>query len=95
MSDMDFESLGYFELKTMGDGTVCGLHHQLFTCALVVGLNETGYQRRYCYERARDALSALHGWNGTGDPSGPWIKEKPSDRLGPGALGSQGAKGGE
>lgn len=43
---------------------------------------------RYCYENYRDAQNALMAWDGEGDPPGPWIKEKPSGRLGPGATTS-------
>jgi hypothetical protein len=33
-----------------------------------------------------DALNALTAMDGRGDPPGNWIKEKVSERLGPGAL---------
>lgn len=77
---------GYSHIKVMQDDTVCALQKQLYTVGLVVGLDRTGYQRRYCYERLGDAREALVQWDGKGDPTGPWIKEKPSDRLGPGAT---------
>lgn len=77
---------GYSRIKVMQDDTVCALQNQLYTTGLVVGLDRTGYTRRYCYERWYDAKEALIQWDGVGDPPGPWIKEKPSDRLGPGAL---------
>ena len=77
---------GYIYIKVMQDGTVCSLQKQLYTFGLVVGLDRAGYKRRYCYERGEDAREALVQWDGAGDPSGPWIKEKPSDRLGPGAT---------
>ena len=76
---------GYKHILVMPDGTLCGLMPQLFTVGLFVGLTDTGYARRYCYEHHQDALDALMTWNGQGDPPGLWIKEKPSDRLGPGA----------
>jgi len=41
-----------------------------------VGLDETGYRTRFCYEDKRTALFALLTWDGRGDPPGPWIKEK-------------------
>lgn len=79
---------GYTKLKVMEDGTVCALQKQLFTVALVVGLDRTGYRYRYCYEREYDASEALVQWDGAGDPPGPWIKVKGDgpDRLGPGAT---------
>lgn len=77
---------GYTHIKAMPDGTMCALQRQLFTTALMVGLDRVGYKRRYCYERMADAREALVQWDGAGDPPGPWVKEKPSDRLGPGAT---------
>lgn len=77
---------GYTDLQTMSDGKVCGLHKMLYTTALCVGMDRGGYQRRYCYEKESDARKALAMWDGIDDPEGPWIKEKSSDRLGPGAT---------
>ena len=81
---LDYE--GYGNLREFPDGVVAGIYQMMFTTALVVGLDETGYQRRYCYEFRIDAIDALAVWDGTGDPSGPWIKSKPDQRLGPGAT---------
>lgn len=78
--------LGYTRIKVMEGDILCGIQRQLFTWALVVGIDRVGYRRRYCYEREYDAREALVQWDGKGDPTGPWIKEKPSDRLGPGAT---------
>jgi hypothetical protein len=77
---------GYTRIKVMPDETACAIQSQLFTCAIIVGLDRTGWKRRYCYEREADAREALVQWDGKGDPPGPWIKEKPSERLGPGAV---------
>jgi hypothetical protein len=77
---------GYTHVKVMPDETVCAIQRQLFTVGLIVGLDRVGWKRRYCYEREYDAREALIHWDGKGDPPGPWIKEKPSDRLGPGAV---------
>ncbi len=63
-----------------------GVARMAYTSALVVGINETGYERRYCYEKYTDAMIAFFLYKGEGDPVGPWIKEKPGDRLGPGAT---------
>ena len=76
---------GYTYVLRMPDGSFCGVAPQLFTCGLFVGLTADRYARRYCYESKQAAVSALLAWDGCGDPPGPWIKEKPSDRLGPGA----------
>lgn len=61
----------------------------IFTAALLADVRIQGliydYSARYCYEREADALKALVTWDGQGDPPGPWVKEKISERLGPGA----------
>ena len=76
---------GYCSLREI-DGTLCGVMRMLFTTGLFVGLSATAWERRYCYEQFDDAVEALHHWDGKGDPPGPWIKEKPGDRLGPGVV---------
>lgn len=88
--DMDLEERltkeGYLFVRELPGGKWVGLHPQAFTTGLFVGLTETSYERRYCYEKFIDAFEAIQAWDGKGDPPGPWVKEKPSDRLGPGAL---------
>jgi hypothetical protein len=81
-----FYSLGYHVVKKMPDGSWIGVMPMLFTTGLFVGLDEKGYDRRYCYANSMDAMEALLRWDGVDDPPGPWIKEKPSNRLGPGAV---------
>jgi hypothetical protein len=66
---------------------LCGVQPQIYTVALMVGLDEMGYRYRYCYPTYMDATLALHTWDGKGDPPGPWIKLKghpAGERLGPG-----------
>lgn len=67
---------GYLEIRQTDAGTWCALSRFNFTWALVVGLDESGYALRYCYEHQADASTALKSWNGIGHPSGPWIKCK-------------------
>lgn len=55
---------------------VCAVEQFNFTTAVVVGLDDGGYQRRYCYEHLEDAQAALAVWDGHKHPSGPWIKCK-------------------
>ena len=66
---------GYRDL-CIRNGVVCGLYAFNFTTGLVVGLDESGYQRRYCYEHAHEARAALIAWNGDEHPGGLWIKCK-------------------
>jgi hypothetical protein len=69
------QSQGYASLSERG-AKLCGLQSLMFTTGLVVGLEERGYERRYCFEHLRDAASALKQWDGSGHPPGPWIKCK-------------------
>ena len=91
MSELEKEMFeaGYRNIKRLSTGELAGTMRQMFTVGLFVGLTETGYKRRFCYELETDADRALRQWDGTGDPPGPWVKEKPSDRLGPGATMNQ------
>ena len=75
---------GYVHCIVLPTGEIAGIQKMLFTCGLFVGLDDYGWRTRFCYERSEEARKALDAWDGLGDPSGPWIKEKPSDRLGPG-----------
>jgi hypothetical protein len=86
MNTESLNALGYQHVRAVPNQDTCGLMRMLYTTALVVGLDNTGYSRRYCYESYDDACYALSQWDGSGDPPGPWIKEKPSDRTGPGLL---------
>jgi len=65
---------------------LCGIQRFIFTCGLLTDLKfyemENDYTARYCYPNEREALRALQAWDGTGDPPGPWIKEKVSGRAG-------------
>lgn len=70
-------------LSASGYSHICVLQNQLcavkqfnYTTAVVVGVDDLGYQRRYCYEHRADAQAALAAWDGSKHPSGPWIKCK-------------------
>jgi hypothetical protein len=81
---------GYSCVRQLPNGVYIGVRRQLFTVGLFVGLDETGYRYRYCYEWEKDALAACAVWDGCGHPPGPWVKIKgdhpESERLGPGAA---------
>lgn len=66
---------GYQHIKS-SNGKICALRRFAFTTALLVGLDDVGYELRYCYEHACDAATALSAWDGHGHPPGPWIKCK-------------------
>jgi len=80
MTAAEIEALGYFGPRLLPTGEWAALHRFLFTTDLIVGIDRFGYRTRFGYESAFDALNALTQWGGTGDPSGPWIKEKGQGR---------------
>lgn len=87
---MDLAALAqHWELYTvrqLPDGTVIGVQRMLFTWSLLVEIGVWEYERRYCYKYHDDAIEACMSWDGKGAPPGPWIKEKPSGKKGPGAT---------
>ena len=60
------------------NGELVGMTPLLYTVGIVVGLDESGYKHRFCYEHAFDALAALTAWieEGGEAPKG-YIKRKP------------------
>ena len=66
----------YTHLRPIPNHGPYGIARQIFTVALVVGLDETGYVGRYCFPTMLDATKAIEEWDGEGDPPGPWIKWK-------------------
>ena len=72
------ESQGYTNIKHVEGRGICALRRFLFTIGLCYGIDKDGYTGRYCY-KFQDALYcilALKNWNGKGDPSGDWVKNK-------------------
>lgn len=65
-------------LPTEINGEQCGLAPFLFTVAIVVGIDKSGYRCRYCYPSLIDAMGAYADWISLGgpEPSG-YIKRKP------------------
>lgn len=75
--------------RKLANGVKISLEQFLFTYGLCYGVDETGYEYRYCYEDLGQALTDFLLWTGEGDPGGPWIKLKghpDGERLGPGAT---------
>jgi hypothetical protein len=71
----ELKAIGYTNMRLVG-GLICAIKRFNFTTAVVVGLEATSYNRRYCFEHKSDASKALDEWCGNGHLSGPWIKCK-------------------
>ena len=67
---------GYSDFKQLEGHGTCALLKFAFTTGIVCTIDEYGYSGRYCYEHEADARAALQAWDGTGHPTGPWIKAK-------------------
>lgn len=79
----DMTREGYANIRRLPNGELIGTQRMMFTTGLFVGLTASGYRTRFCYEHEGEAVAACRAWDGRGDPPGPWIKEKPADRLNP------------
>lgn len=73
----------YLVARVLPSGELAALRVMLFTVGLCVGLEPWGVRTRFCYPDFPSALQAIMGWDGRGDPPGPWIKQKPEDRVNP------------
>lgn len=89
LSKQFFEEMGYSHVRQMKNGQWIGLFKMMYSTGLTVDLHENGYEYRYCYEYAKDAVAACEVYEGEENPIGPWLKRKGKgeDRLGPGAKG--------
>lgn len=61
------------------DNQLCALHIFFATVGIVVGITDTGYQRRYCFQEFQDAARALAMWARhphREHPGMSWIKLK-------------------
>ena len=58
----------YTMTKTLDNGRLCGVTKLLFHWTLHIGIDDMGYQDRYCYDTQEAAEMALALWNGAGDP---------------------------
>jgi len=73
----------YWPVRQLPSGEWIGVRDMAYTAGLHIGIDSTGYGKRFCYETRGEAMVALVMWTGEGDPPGRWIKEKPGDRRGP------------
>ena len=76
MTKEEIEALGYVQPRQLPNGEWVGVMRMVYTVGLFVGINDTGYRTRFCYPDPVHAVLASVEWDGTGDPPGPWIKEK-------------------
>lgn len=88
MNKDKLEEMGYLYPRQLPNGKWIALFRFMFTVGLVIDLDDSGYEERYCYgwEHINDAMMAVANWDGEADPPGKWIVHKPSGRQGPGSM---------
>ena len=80
--------LGYYCARRLDDGRWIAVSPMVFTTGLfVITPDLLSWTTRFCYERSVDAIAAVEAWDGQGDPPGPWVKQKPEERLNPALFG--------
>ena len=80
MEDIEFirvlEKEDYTNVRWIEGLGYCGLRRFIFTTGLCYGLDETGFEGRWCYERFTDAKEALKTLAAAGPDDEHWIKYK-------------------
>jgi hypothetical protein len=67
----------YQQLRLLEDGTIIGLRPLMFSTALFVNMDLTGYETRYCFKHEAEALAAFQAMKtGDDEPEG-WIARRP------------------
>lgn len=77
-------SNGYYNIVDLGNGNWIGLFRFMFTTAIIKGkvgrAGRAGYDDRWCYDTAEEAIIAIHNWNGIdGEPEG-WKRHPATGR---------------
>ncbi len=81
MNELSDEVRSYYvHLRWIEPVGWCGVHRLLFHWTMHIGIDETGYADRYCFERADQAIVSMELWNGEGDPPGDWHKHPATGR---------------
>jgi hypothetical protein len=83
LTAQDVEALGdgmysHARLLPTGEWGIVAQHLYTYSIAIV---DKQSMLRRWCFELKHHAVDALSNWDGRGDPPGPWIKAKPSERM--------------
>lgn len=76
---MKIDENGYVLRKKAPNGREIGVMPFLWTWAIIADITETGYEERWCYHEASDALHAFEAWDGEGEPEG-WHRHPNSGR---------------
>lgn len=68
---------GYYEIIELEDHSVAALSDLLFTTGLFMGLDEFGWEKRFCYDSQSTAYAELRKLNKLTDIPENWIAKRP------------------
>lgn len=72
------KSQGYYNIQKK-DGEWCAMLKYAYSVAIIAGLNEYGFENRWCYHDPEVALEQFIKWDGTSEPD-YWHRHVPSMR---------------
>lgn len=62
------ERNGYTDVTVLAN-MVCGIYPFMYTWGVLIGIDETGYKGRFCFDSLNAAQSFLRNWNGVDLPT--------------------------
>lgn len=66
----------YQNVRVLDDGTIVGTIELIYTRAIVIDLNEYGYEKRFCFEDRERAVEEINKLTtGEDEPTG-WIARR-------------------
>lgn len=66
----------YQNVRVLADGTIVGTSELLFTRAIHIGLDEWGWEKRFCFEDRQLALSELEKLQTGDDEPVGWVARR-------------------
>jgi hypothetical protein len=69
----------YEDITIKGEAGICCLFRFFYTWAILSGLNQFGYEDRWCYATREKAKAAYDAWDGSGEPQG-WHRHPDTGR---------------
>jgi hypothetical protein len=70
----------YTHMRDVPHVGICGVHRLMFHWTVHIGIDDTGYDDRYCFATEQMAKDSLDAWDGTGDMPDHWHKHPSSGR---------------
>jgi hypothetical protein len=74
------QNQGYIAARVLEDGSVAALVPLIFTTGLCLGVNRTGYDRRYCFKDPLDAIQQFSLLKSEDDEPVGFIARRPEIR---------------